>query len=157
MHRGLSADDHRWVALPGRDVPRDATAPLAALMLDAYRDTVDDEGETLADAEAVVAELFAGAFGAFDSHASSLVGPVSAPVAATLVTIQRDRPLISFSMTRPSAARQGHARRGLRHAFGVLSRSGWTEVRLVVTVANHAAMSLYAAEGFVVRPNDQAR
>lgn len=152
MRRHLTAEDCSWELVAGGDGHFEETSPLAELMLDAYRGTVDDEGESIADAEAVVAELFAGAFGTFDRVASSLVGAVSSPLAATLVTIERGSPLIAFSMTRPSAARQGHARRGLRHAFGVLARAGWTEVTLVVTATNHAAVSLYVAEGFRPQP-----
>ncbi len=147
MARPLDADDRRRTTEDGPFGPADTNA-LAALMLDAYRGTVDDEGEDLEDAVGAIEALFGGDFGELDFAASVVFRVEREPVAATFVTQYEGRPLIAFSMTRPGAARRGFARRGLHHAFGVLARAGETEVHLVVTDGNDPAAGLYLAEGF---------
>ena len=150
MARTLLADDREMMVEVGGGNPRGDTMSLAVLMLDAYRGTIDDEGETLEDAVSVIGALFAGEFGAFDDNASIVFSEGGDPIAATFVTHHDGRPLVAFSITNPVAARRGFARRGLRHAIGVLARAGHADVRLVVTDGNDRAVALYASEGFVV-------
>ncbi len=154
MVRAL-ADGDRVRPTADGDRPGDvAVADLAALMFEAYRGSIDDEGETFDDALAAVEALLAGEFGRVDDEASIVVRDEGRVVAATIVSHPGDRPLVAFSMTHPSAVRRGHARLGLRHAIGVLARAGWSEVWLVVTDANDRAVPLYRSEGFerVTRP-----
>lgn len=150
MRRQLSRDD---VPVDCSEdvfpVPADDLA-LAELMYDAYRGTVDDEGETLEDAVHVIARLRDGEFGTLETDASSVVVENGVVVAATLVTIEGGSPLVAFSMTRPSHSGRGLARQGLRRATSRLAASGWDSVCLVVTVANTRAMGLYVSEGFAV-------
>ena len=126
---------------------------VAALMLAAYRGTIDDEGETLEDARAAVAQLFAGAFGAMDWVRSELVRRDGILAAATLVTRWEDRPFVAFSLTAPTHQRQGFARAGLQRLFDRLQAAGEAELRLVVTQGNLRAEALYESLGF--RPQAQ--
>lgn len=151
MLRTVDAADQERVALEG-PLGREDIAALAALMLDAYRGTIDDEGETLEDAVGAIEALFAGEFGELDPAASVVFRDAGTPVAATFVTHHDGHPLIAFSMTSKGALRRGHARRGLHHAFGVLARAGHPDVRLVVTDGNDPAIALYLAEDFVPVP-----
>jgi ribosomal protein S18 acetylase RimI-like enzyme len=154
MIRTFEADDRQRPAEDGSGL--DGRAPdvagLAALMLDAYRGTIDDEGETMHDAVGAVEALLEGEFGTLDEAASVVFHDLDLhqqrPVAATFVTHFDGHPLIAFSMTHPGAVRSGFARRGLHHAFGVLARAGWSDVRLVVTDGNDRAIALYESEGF---------
>jgi len=143
----MAADRDQPQVMGGAFGPEDAPA-LAVLMLEAYSGTVDDEGETLHDAENAVKALFAGQFGVFDAEASVAFRGESGFDAATVVTAHEGTPLLAFSMTHPRAVRRGLARRGLRHAIGVLARAGRSELRLVVTDANDRAVPLYLHEGF---------
>jgi len=151
MQRTLGAADGER-ATSGSGLGREDVTALAALMLDAYRGTIDDEGETLEDAIGAIEALFSGEFGELDRAASVVFRDAGAPVAATFVTHHDGHPLIAFSMTSKGALRRGHARRGLDHAFGVLARGGHPDVRLVVTDGNDPAIALYRAEGFVPLP-----
>ena len=149
MSRPLVPDDRSLAvekALSPLEVDR---AGLARLMLEAYRGTVDDEGETLDDAIGVIDALMAGEFGDVDPDASVVYGDSAHPIAATLVTHHRGRPLLAFSMTHPGSQRRGLARRGPRHGIGSLARRGHREIVLVVTSGNHGAIDLYRSEGFV--------
>jgi len=152
MTRLLTRDDCAMPPEAASALHESETLPLAELMLDAYRGTIDDEGESLDDAIGVVESLFKGVFGVLDTGASVVFAEKGNLLAATIVTHHEDHPLVAFSMTHPTATRRGLARRGLRHAIGQLARSGCRDLRLVVTSGNLAAEALYASEGFAVVP-----
>jgi ribosomal protein S18 acetylase RimI-like enzyme len=124
---------------------------LAGLMLAAYRGTVDDEGETDADALAAIDVLFAGEFGAFDAAVSEVVERDGVIVAATLLTDWDGGPFLAFSMTDPGHQRQGLARGGLLRSMCHLADRGETRLDLVVTAANDRAVALYRHLGFIER------
>ena len=135
---------------PGARAPTPADqAALAELMLAAYRGTVDDEGETLADAMVVMQQWADGDFGQPMWAVSEVVQREDQLVAATLVTLWQDLPLVAFVMTHPAWQRQGLARAGLQRAMRRLSAGDETVLRLVVTASNAPAMALYEQLGFV--------
>lgn len=139
-------------AVPRLLSPDDAE-PLARLMLDAYRGTVDDGGETLDDARGEVRKLLMGEFGPFDATNSTLWFDADALAAATILTQTRGShpdPFLAFSMTAPHAQRQGLARAGLIRVMQQLRAAGHARLHLVVTRANTRAVSLYRSCGFVV-------
>jgi ribosomal protein S18 acetylase RimI-like enzyme len=125
--------------------------PLARLMIAAYRGTVDDEGETEADALAAMDMLFAGEFGEYDGEASEVVERDGDIVAATLLTTWEGSPFVAFSMTTPAHQREGLARGGLLRAMGRLAARGEACLDLVVTSANEPAVALYRRLGFTER------
>ncbi len=143
----------RVVNVTPRTVTPDDAEPLARLMLDAYRGTVDDGGESLDDARSEVRKLLAGEFGAFDADHSTLwFGPETLD-AATIITRTRGStpdPFLAFSMTATHAQRRGLARAGLIGAMRQLRAVGHARLHLVVTRANTRAVNLYRSCGFVV-------
>lgn len=134
--------------------------PLAHLMLDSYRGSVDDNGETLEDAKRDVAKLLAGDFGATDYGASVVVEHAGDLASATIITRDRVAPpplapgeaFLAFSMTAPTWKRQGLARSGLTHAIAILRSRGEPRLHLVVTRTNTPAVALYRALGFSEGP-----
>ncbi len=132
--------------------PDDAEA-LAQLMNDAYRDTVDDEGESLDDSREVVRQLLAGEFGPLLWQTSELTERAGRVVAATLLTMWQDRPFVAFTLTAPHHQGRGLARAGLLRAMNRLAAEGHSVVRLVVTQGNASAERLYERLGF--RPEAQ--
>lgn len=131
---------------------RDDAAALGALMRAAYAGTVDDEGETEAQAVDEVHKTFAGTYGPYDETRSSLVERDGRPVSACLVTYWQGRPFVAFSLTHPAQQRQGLARAGLQHAMHALHANGEVELRLAVTLANTPAVALYRRLGFEIEP-----
>lgn len=136
--------------------PSDAPA-LARLMFDAYRGTIDDEGEPFESAVAEVGKTFEGGYGTMvwgASFASPSPEDPGVLDSATVVTLWRDEPLLAFSMTRPELKRRGLAGALIRSSARSLARLGHDRVVLVVTVGNGAAERLYEKLGFhdVPRP-----
>jgi len=139
---------------PAARPPRlsDADA-LGALLLDAYRGTPDDEGETLDDARRIVREIFAGAAGTVMWSVSEVTEREGRLVSATIVTLWQDLPLLAQMVTAPDWQRRGLARAGLLRTINRLAAGDETVVRLVVTQGNTRAEALYESLGF--RPEAQ--
>ena len=83
---------------------------LANLMLEAYRGTIDDEGETLEEAVAEVDRTLGGDYGDFLGAFSRVVEREQELAAACLITLFEGKPWLSVSMTRPRWKRHGFAR-----------------------------------------------
>jgi GNAT superfamily N-acetyltransferase len=150
MRAALAA--HQRPKVTGMRSPVESDCPkLAKLMCAAYRGTIDDEGENEDVALVEVRKTFAGEYGAFVPHCSKVVAPSQELLHATLVTKWEGRPFIAFSMTEPNAKRTGLARACLVNAMQDLRIQGESELRLVVTLANLPALSLYESLGFVVQ------
>jgi hypothetical protein len=132
-----------------RPVRADDANCLADLMLDSYRGSIDDGGETLDDAKAEVARLLAGEYGAFDFEASEVIERDGRLVSATLVTRYEGTPLIAFSMTASEWKRRGLARGGLLRTMDRLRKASQPQVSLAVTKGNVPAEALYVSLGFV--------
>lgn len=121
---------------------------LGVLMLEAYRGTIDDGGETLDDARGEVVKTLTGGYGAFDFEASEVIEREGVVVAGTIVTHYERLPMIAFSLTLPAWRRRGLARGGLLRAMERLTLAGHSRVQLAVTRGNTAAERLYESLGF---------
>ena len=128
--------------------PEDADA-LAALMYDAYLDTIDDEGESLEEARGVVGQLMAGDFGPLLWTVSEVTERAGRLASATLLTTWQGHPFVAFMLTAPLHQGRGLARAGLLRAINRLAAQGQAVVRLVVTQGNEPAERLYERLGFV--------
>jgi ribosomal protein S18 acetylase RimI-like enzyme len=134
--------------------PQPSDAPeLAALFHAAYRGSLDDDGETLADWQTRMAQFMRGDFGE-PMWAVSEVRPDPsssgrpALQAATLVSLCQAQPLVVFVATAPWLRRQGLARASLTRSINRLAAGDEAFVRLVLTEGNVAATGLYESLGF---------
>ncbi|MFC4455358.1 GNAT family N-acetyltransferase [Deinococcus sonorensis] len=128
---------------------------LAALMLDAYRGTVDfDEGASLDDAFHELHALKRGEYGMFMPSTSRLVDHDGRVVAAVLVTLWGEAPVpfVAFTMTAAAHKRKGLARLVLSSVINTLLEQGHQTLDLVVTRANTPAVQLYERLGFQDAP-----
>lgn len=129
-----------------RDIPA-----LGELMLNAYRGTIDYEGEDLPECLSEIEKTFRGEYGPFVAECSQVYEQAGTLLACVLVTRWENRPFIAFTMTERAAMRRGLARKCMVCAMSALQQAGECELRLVVTLANEPAVNLYKSLGFVVQ------
>jgi ribosomal protein S18 acetylase RimI-like enzyme len=129
---------------PDRD-----TAALGALMLDAFRGTIDYADETLENSVTEMARVFSGGSGIFLPTPSLVIEGNGRLRAATLVTLYEGAPVLAFVMTHPTDKGQGLATHLICQSMNALLRDGYDELFLFVTAGNDVARRLYDRLGFV--------
>lgn len=132
------------VPLPTTHPDEQQRDQLAALMLDAYRDTIDDEGESLADA-----------FGAIDYYLASIVRPYSYVmvdgsdlVAFAFVVVVNDMHYIDPVVVASARKRLGFGSALVRRCLLSLADAGVFEVGATITDGNVASERLFVGLGF---------
>lgn len=133
--------------------PSDKEA-LAALMLDAYRGTIDYEDESLDDALREIGHVFSGSYGRFLVDCSFVVAGEAELSSACLVTLLNEgksdeTPLLAFAMTRKLDQRRGLASALILRSAAALSGLGYTRLAIAVTADNVPARRLYEKLGFL--------
>jgi GNAT superfamily N-acetyltransferase len=130
-------------------VPSDKEA-LAVLLYTAYRGSIDDEGDSFADALVEIEKTFRGEYGRLLSEASFVVEDGEFLSSACLISSFEPHaaPLVVFLMTRPAAKRRGLARQLLKRSINALLDAGASRLTLFVTDGNEPAQRLYEALGF---------
>ena len=130
--------------------PEDAQ-DLAVLLYAAYRGTIDDDGETFADAQAEIAKTFTGAYGRFLPEASLHIREGEFIRSACLISWYEptQSPFVAFMMTRPEYKGCGMGRFVLQTAINRLLDMGHSTLSLIVTDGNTPAQQLYHSLGFV--------
>lgn len=124
---------------------------LAGLMLDAYRGTIDDDGETYEDALNEVRAYFSGERGGPARLEQSLLYEHRHTIrAACLVAdwTERRAPIIAYVMTRADWKRQGYARSLLVSCLRDLKDLAFSEVWAVITAGNTPSEQLFQQIGF---------
>lgn len=124
---------------------------LASLMLDAYRGTIDEEGETYEDALNEVRAYFSGQRGGPAQLDGSQIFERGRTIrAACLVAdwTERRAPIIAYVMTRADWKRQGYAEALLVACLRDLKDQECSEVWAVITEGNEPAEKLFQQIGF---------
>ena len=136
-----------WPCRPAS--PADAPA-LGRLMIEAYRDTVDYDGETVEQAIEEVTGMLGSKYGDFMPSSSFLVEVEGQPIAACLITFWQEAPLVTVLMTHPSYKGQGLGTFLMRQSINALYVQGYQDLYLFVTVGNEDAQHIYEKLGFVM-------
>ena len=124
---------------------------LAEVFLDAYRDTIDDEGESLQDAFDEVKNVLAGAYGALADEYSAVIVDGSGVLSALFVAKAPNGKLfIPYVVTAKRCGRRGLARALIQRCLERAQRDGVDQVELYVTEGNDGAVALYRSLGFEV-------
>lgn len=130
-------------------VPADAEA-LAELLLEAYRGTIDYEGEEIDEAREAIAEYFSDA----PRLDSSMIAVVDGTAASAVLVMSLDGgPFISYVISHPGHKRTGLANRVVTAACRRLVEAGEDEVRFFITDGNIASEALFAGLGAVRPPS----
>lgn len=122
---------------------------LSALMVDAYRGTLDwEDGDDESVAEAEIRATLNGKYGIFLADASGVILDGGANVVSALFASNFEgRATILFVYTSKRAAGRGMASRLIRNAAYQLNEMGFEEVSLFVSDGN-PARELYERLGF---------
>jgi hypothetical protein len=139
-----SADIGRNAAI--RPVASSDAEALAELMLEAYRDTIDYEGEEIEEAREAVSEFFS-ASPLMDASMIATVDGVAASV--VLVMSLDDGPFISYVFSHPARKRNGLADQVVAAACQRLVAVDENEVRFAITDGNVASEALFGRLGAV--------
>ena len=123
---------------------------LGSLMLDAYRDTIDYNGESLEDAISEVQATFDGKYGLFIGKCSFIIERDGKATSASIITWfdKVKKPLLAFLMTHPDFKNQGSGTYLLKKSINALLDEGYHELHLVVTDGNTPAEHLFKKMGF---------
>ncbi len=133
-------------AVSHADVP-----DLAELMLDAYRNTIDYEGEEIAEAVVEVESYYtrASSHPAISQYSLAL-GSGDSLVCACLLEFLPGRkvPFVGFVICRTAHKRKGLGSFALHQAIGKLKEAGYAELRTVITDGNLPSETLFRRAGF---------
>jgi GNAT superfamily N-acetyltransferase len=120
---------------------------LAVLMLDAYRDTIDDEGETLDDARREVGGYLDGR-ALLDCSVVCEQG-TALPGACLVSYLPNERvPLIAYIMVASTSKQGGLGRALVSEALARLHDAGYARVLAVITEGNVPSERLFTGLGF---------
>ena len=137
-------------AWPTRSLRPDDAADIAALMLDAYRGTIDDEGETAEETLAEVNAMLDGKYGPWLADASFVVELDGRLVAACVITLWSDIPLVAQLFSHPDYTNRGLGKFLLTRSINALYDQGYEELVLYVTDGNTSAEHVYTTLGFTL-------
>lgn len=124
---------------------------LAQLMLDAYRGTIDYDGESIDEAKAELTDYLESS----PRLASSYVAMVDGTMAgAILLATWSGEPLVSYVMTRPEYKNQGLGTALLQASLRALRHEGEERVHAFITDGNTASEALFRGAGAdLVKPD----
>jgi L-amino acid N-acyltransferase YncA len=128
----------------------DASA-IADLMIDSYRGTIDDDGETLEDALAEVQAYLAGKRGGQPWLVISCLAFVDDRLVGACLLAEwseRQLPIIAYLIVRAEWKQRGIGRQILSRVLKALKEKGFPEVRAVITEGNEPSENLFHQLGF---------
>jgi GNAT superfamily N-acetyltransferase len=120
---------------------------LATVMLDAYRGTIDDEGESIDDAMAAVDHYLTEAVPEY----SFVLSEAGAVTAFSFVVVVNDLHYIDPVVVAPDRKRQGLGRDVVAQCLRSLDDAGVSEVGATITDGNVASERLFVGLGFTRR------
>jgi len=132
------------VELVTREVNGTDRNALAALMLDAYRGTIDDEDEDIADALAAVDGYLA----EMQQQHSFVVIESDRVVAMAFVSVVDGVHYVDPIVVASERKRTGLGRQAVRMLLNSLTTAGITEVGATITDGNIASENLFVGLGF---------
>lgn len=133
---------------PCRTVTQHDVALIGGLMLEAYRGTIDYEGETLEEAQAQIQREIDGKYGPL-LHNNSFVCEIDGVArGAIMISCWHGVPLVTDIMVHPSMKNQGLGTFLLQRSINALWEHGEAELCLYVTDGNANAQHVYTKLGF---------
>lgn len=147
----VEASPIQEVGVTVRSVQHIDADALAVLMIEAYRGTIDYDGETVDDARAEIQAFLDGERGGPALLAPSRLAEADGQVvAASLVAHwdERQCPFIAYVMTHAAWKQHGLGGRLVKESVNALGQDGHDEVRAVITAGNEPSERLFLGLGF---------
>lgn len=136
-----------------RPVDKDLIREIAEIMLDAYLDTPDYEGESLNDTIKEISMVFRGYYGTFLSDASFMLYDDDGRLASCLFICEfKNEPTLTYLFTRKDRMGNGYATELIHAAENALAEAGYDRLALFVSKENNPALNLYLKLGFMEIP-----
>lgn len=132
---------------PDHTITPDDLHPLAQLMLDAYRGTIDSEDETLQDAVDEVSSYFDDA--PLLDHSFQVKAEGGRPISAVLVSQQDEDAFIGYVITDPDHKGRGLATEVTSRALSSLQSAGYRRVVLYITEGNMPSERVFRGLGAI--------
>lgn len=120
---------------------------LGDLLFEAYKGTVDDQGETLDEARQEAVDTLNGKYGPLIQETSFKVEDEAKIIAASVV-VDYKGPFLAYVAVLPEYQGKGLAKALILRVLAQLYKSKADCIRLVVTQANIPAINLYRKLGF---------
>lgn len=145
-----------WVdAAPGEELDfrspsHDDAEALAKLMLEAYRDTIDYDNQTIDDARKAVSSYLG--MGSADLAHSRLALIDNHIASACLVNSYTTHSFIGYVMTHPDHKGKGIGTATLRASLRALAATGYRNVGAFITEGNTPSEAMFRTVGAVQRP-----
>lgn len=122
---------------------------LAIAMLDAFKDTVDFENETLEELSKEILEVIESDFGIFIPEASFQIKQNDQVLSVILVSLYKEKPLISELFTAKNSVNLGMASTLIKKSINALILLKYSDLVLYVHPKNFQAINLYKKIGFI--------
>ncbi|MGZ3733280.1 MAG: GNAT family N-acetyltransferase [Parachlamydiaceae bacterium] len=154
----MKADLSAWVDyndLGFRKIAATDSFALGEVMYEAYKGTIDYEGETLEEARSEIIDTLRGKYGKVIENACLVTEENGFITSAVIFNWfeKENMPLLTFTMTRASHKGKGLAKKLLKSGLAALAKEGYKDCCLVVTDGNEPAVSIYKSLGFEVIKN----
>ena len=121
---------------------------LSVSMLEAFKDTMDFDGETLEELNEEIYSIIESTFGTFISDASFQVKQNGEIASVILISLYKDKPFISELFTAKKYLKLGMASNLLKKSINTLLNLGYKDLVLYVHPENVEAINLYKKIGF---------
>lgn len=136
-----------------RPVDKDRIKEIAEIMLEAYVDTPDYEGESLNDTIKEISMVFRGYYGTFLEDASFLLFDEDDRIQSVLFVCEfKNEATFTYLFTRKESLGKGYATELIHTAENALQELGYDRIALFVNKDNNPALNLYLKLGFMEIP-----
>ncbi|MEE8375444.1 MAG: GNAT family N-acetyltransferase [Acidimicrobiia bacterium] len=143
----VDVDPHGIVQF--RAPSREDAGELALLMLDAYRNTIDYDGETIVEAREEIEGFFTNDPDLVNSRVAMISNHI---VSACLVTAWKGHPFVSYVMTGVEYKGKGIGTATLRASLRSFEQAGHISVGAFITEANLPSEAMFYRVGAVQQP-----
>ena len=122
---------------------------MAFSMLDAYKDTVDYEGEDINDTKAEIENVINNGYGKFMIEASFMIKKNNEVASVIVISLYENIPTIIYVFTMKKYAKKGMASYLIKKSMQALYNLGYEKLQLFVTRDNNEAIRIYQKLGFI--------